>query len=147
MTKLGGTIVKDGLTTVHETNVIGTFINGKYAQVLQSSSKVLNSADPVYEQKKIRPTASQRILKTIGPHHGKLKNLPKQHHQQQEYTTESQEDQTTEGPTGPPVRRNSGNQNRPKYRTNKVIEDIETTSAEPTRAPTKNRSPSRSGFK
>lgn len=33
VTKMGGTIVKDGVTTVHETQVIGTFISGKYAQV------------------------------------------------------------------------------------------------------------------
>ncbi|KAJ8894965.1 hypothetical protein PR048_000273 [Dryococelus australis] len=40
VTKLGGTIVKDGVTTVHETKVIGTYISGKYAQVLQSTSHV-----------------------------------------------------------------------------------------------------------
>lgn len=33
VTKLGGTVVKEGVTTVHETSVIGTFISGKYAQV------------------------------------------------------------------------------------------------------------------
>lgn len=33
VTKLGGTVVKDGSTTVHETSVIGTYISGKYAQV------------------------------------------------------------------------------------------------------------------
>lgn len=71
VTKLGGTIVKDGLTTVHETNVIGTYINGKYAQVLQSSSHVLGGGN-LYEGK-IKPTNSQRILKTIGPQHGKLR--------------------------------------------------------------------------
>ncbi|EAT47977.1 AAEL000946-PA, partial [Aedes aegypti] len=38
VTKLGGTVVKDGATTVHETSVIGTYISGKYAQVLQSTS-------------------------------------------------------------------------------------------------------------
>lgn len=72
MTKLGGTIVKDGLTTVHETNVIGTYINGKYAQVLQSSSSILTTPQLVAEGK-IRPSNVQRVLKTIGPQHGKLK--------------------------------------------------------------------------
>lgn len=74
VTRLGGTIVKDGLTTVHETSVIGTYINGKYAQVLQSSSHVLKPGGtlPIPEGK-IRPTNAQRILKTIGPQHGKLK--------------------------------------------------------------------------
>lgn len=33
VTKLGGTVVKDGVTTVHSTSVIGTYISGKYAQV------------------------------------------------------------------------------------------------------------------
>ncbi|XP_066599812.1 uncharacterized protein [Prorops nasuta] len=69
VTTLGGTIVKDGLTTVHETSVIGTYINGKYAQVLESSSRIL--AGPA--EGKIRPSTTQRILKTIGPQHGKLK--------------------------------------------------------------------------
>ncbi|XP_076636870.1 uncharacterized protein LOC143349470 isoform X2 [Colletes latitarsis] len=72
VTKLGGTIVKDGLTTVHETSVIGTYINGKYAQVLQSSSRILQGTPPIPEGK-IRPSSTQRILKTIGPQQGKLK--------------------------------------------------------------------------
>lgn len=75
VTKLGGTIVKDGLTTVHETSVIGTYINGKYAQVLQSSSRVLNPADEAEAANKIKPSSTQRILKTIGPQ-GKLKQQP-----------------------------------------------------------------------
>lgn len=73
MTKLGGTIVKDGLTTVHETSVIGTYINGKYAQVLQSSSRILPNSHPPAHEGKIRPSSTQRILKTIGPQHGRLK--------------------------------------------------------------------------
>lgn len=73
VTKLGGTIIKDGLTTVHETSVIGTYINGKYAQVLQSSSRVLNAELPAIPEGKIRPSNPQRILKTIGPHQGKNK--------------------------------------------------------------------------
>ncbi|XP_042222103.1 flocculation protein FLO11-like isoform X2 [Homarus americanus] len=40
VTKLGGTIVSDGLTTVHETSVIGTYIKGQYAQVLMSTSHI-----------------------------------------------------------------------------------------------------------
>ncbi|CAG9836175.1 unnamed protein product [Diabrotica balteata] len=55
VTKLGGTVVKDGVTTVIETSVIGTYISGKYAQVLQSTSR------------KINPTQSLRILKTAAP--------------------------------------------------------------------------------
>lgn len=72
VTKLGGTVVKDGLTTVHETSVIGTYINGKYAQVLQSSSRIL-TAPAAPADGKIRPSNAQRILKTVGPQHGKLK--------------------------------------------------------------------------
>lgn len=85
VTRLGGTIVKDGLTTVHETSVLGTYINGKYAQVLQSTSRILKGTPPIPEGK-IRPTNSQRILKTIGPQHGKLKPQlePTPAHQQEE---------------------------------------------------------------
>lgn len=73
VTRMGGTIVKDGLTTVHETSVIGTYINGKYAQVLQSASKILKPGAPALADGKIRASNSQKILKTIGPQHGKLK--------------------------------------------------------------------------
>ncbi|XP_055379873.1 uncharacterized protein LOC129611001 [Condylostylus longicornis] len=62
VTKLGGTIVKDGATTVHETSVIGTYISGKYAQVLQSSSKVFKKPPP-----KLSTTPTLRILKTAAP--------------------------------------------------------------------------------
>ena len=97
VTKLGGTIVKDGLTTVHETNVIGTYINGKYAQVLQSSSRVLNP--PAINNVdanigKIRPSATQRILKTASPL-GKIKK------QQQQQLQLQQQQQDLEGTTTP----------------------------------------------
>lgn len=61
VTKMGGTIVKDGVTTVHETEVIGTYISGKYAQVLQSTARVIPRAP------KISPTQTARILKTAAP--------------------------------------------------------------------------------
>ncbi|XP_049865582.1 immunoglobulin A1 protease isoform X2 [Pectinophora gossypiella] len=64
VTTLGGTIVKDGLTTVHETSVIGTFISGKYAQVLNSNSKVLPAGG---HRPKISPSPTHRILKTAAP--------------------------------------------------------------------------------
>lgn len=35
-----GTLIKDGMTTVHETSVIGTTIQGQYAQFLHSRSRV-----------------------------------------------------------------------------------------------------------
>ncbi|KAK6637129.1 hypothetical protein RUM44_007543 [Polyplax serrata] len=60
VTKYGGTIVKEGTTTVHETQVIGTYISGKYAQVLQSTSRILSKP-------KINPTQTARILKTAAP--------------------------------------------------------------------------------
>ncbi|XP_071038241.1 uncharacterized protein [Parasteatoda tepidariorum] len=41
VTVLGGTHVKDGATTVYETKVIGTYIEGKYAQILQSTSQII----------------------------------------------------------------------------------------------------------
>nr|CAH7764080.1 unnamed protein product [Callosobruchus chinensis] len=62
VTKLGGTIVRDGVTAVVETSVIGTYISGKYAQVLQTNSK------------RITPTQTQsRILKTAAPSLGRAK--------------------------------------------------------------------------
>ncbi|KAG6451687.1 uncharacterized protein LOC115444591 isoform X2 [Manduca sexta] len=64
VTTLGGTVVKDGLTTVHETSVIGTYISGKYAQVLNSNSKVLPQSG---HRAKISPTPTHRILKTPAP--------------------------------------------------------------------------------
>lgn len=71
VTKLGGTVVNNGVTTVHETSVIGTYISGKYAQVLQSSSHIYqNSA----QKPKIAPSPSLRILKTAAPH------IPKKQH-------------------------------------------------------------------
>lgn len=62
VTKLGGTVVKDGTTTVHETSVIGTYISGKYAQVLQSTSHIYNQP-----KGKINPSPTLRILKTAAP--------------------------------------------------------------------------------
>lgn len=71
VTKLGGTIVKDGATTVHETSVLGTYISGKYAQVLQSTSHIYNGNG---NKPKIVPSHSLRVLKTAAPH------IPKKPH-------------------------------------------------------------------
>jgi hypothetical protein len=68
VTTLGGTVVKEGVTTVHETSVIGTYISGKYAQVLQSSSRILQ---PQHGKPKPTPSSSLRILKTAAPVLGK----------------------------------------------------------------------------
>ncbi|XP_049825714.1 uncharacterized protein LOC109601708 isoform X2 [Aethina tumida] len=68
VTTLGGTVIKDGTTTVHETSVIGTYISGKYAQVLQSTSHVYNNP-----KGKINPSPTLRILKTAAPNLGKGK--------------------------------------------------------------------------
>lgn len=40
VTVLGGTVVQEGATTVYETKVIGTYISGKYAQILSSTTRV-----------------------------------------------------------------------------------------------------------
>ncbi|XP_070152991.1 uncharacterized protein [Polyergus mexicanus] len=130
VTKLGGTVVKDGLTTVHETSVIGTYINGKYAQVLQSSSRILTEPiEPVIEDM-IRPSSTNRILKTIGPHHGKLKPQlePTPTYQQQEESSLPLE-ALFNAPSGTPVRTTrrhstSNNQPRLKFR-NKIADDYE----------------------
>lgn len=79
VTKSGGTVVgsKDGLTTVHETSVIGTYISGKYAQVLQSTSQIFNSN----QKPKIQPSSTLRILKTAAP---SLNKTPKYVSQEEE---------------------------------------------------------------
>lgn len=71
VTKLGGTVVKDGVTTVHETSVLGTYISGKYAQVLQSTSHIYNGNG---NKPKIAPSNTLRVLKTAAPH------IPKKPH-------------------------------------------------------------------
>ncbi|XP_011311383.1 mucin-2 isoform X2 [Fopius arisanus] len=118
VTRLGGTIVKDGLTTVHETSVLGTYINGKYAQVLQSTSRIVKGGTPAVPEAKIRPTNSQRILKTIGPQHGKLKPQlePTPAHQQEESSV------PVEGPGSKTTRRHTAPHARPKFR-NKIYDD------------------------
>lgn len=63
VTKSGGTQVNNGITTVHETSVIGTYISGKYAQVLQSTSSIINPG----HKAKIQPSSTLRILKTAAP--------------------------------------------------------------------------------
>jgi hypothetical protein len=63
VTKSGGTVINNGLTTVHETSVIGTYISGKYAQVLQSTSQVFHGN----QKPKIQPSSTLRILKTAAP--------------------------------------------------------------------------------
>lgn len=75
VTKLGGTVVKDGTTTVHETSVIGTYISGKYAQVLQSTSHIHGPQ----QKPKINPTPPLRILKTAAPVLGKAKVANSRH--------------------------------------------------------------------
>lgn len=44
VTVLGGTHVQSGVTTIHETKVIGTYIDGKYAQILQSTSRIVSAS-------------------------------------------------------------------------------------------------------
>uniref|UniRef100_A0A182U2C8 DUF4758 domain-containing protein n=1 Tax=Anopheles melas TaxID=34690 RepID=A0A182U2C8_9DIPT len=84
VTTLGGTVVKEGVTTVHETSVIGTYISGKYAQVLQSTSHVIQGnqggvaasgngaagpSSPATDGRrpKLNPSSTLRILKTAAP--------------------------------------------------------------------------------
>ena len=42
VTATGGTLIANGVTTVHTTRVFGTYLNGgNYAQVVQSTAKVI----------------------------------------------------------------------------------------------------------
>lgn len=83
VTKSGGTVIKDGLTTVHETSVIGTYISGKYAQVLQSTSQIF----PGNQKPKIQPSSTLRILKTAAP---SLNKTPKYVSNEDDYPVEFQ---------------------------------------------------------
>ncbi|XP_076343335.1 uncharacterized protein LOC143243346 [Tachypleus tridentatus] len=58
VTILGGTLVGGGITTVYETSVIGTYIEGKYAQILQSTSLIISSVSSTSVQKKTQPSAT-----------------------------------------------------------------------------------------
>lgn len=51
VTVLGGTHIEKGSTTIFETKVIGTYIDGKYAQILQSTSKIIAPTSIVSPQK------------------------------------------------------------------------------------------------
>lgn len=42
-----GTLIKNGVTTIHETSVIGTTIEGQYAQFVKSTSRILAQDVPV----------------------------------------------------------------------------------------------------
>ncbi|KAF7268989.1 hypothetical protein GWI33_017941 [Rhynchophorus ferrugineus] len=66
VSRMEGMVVHDGIMTSYETSVIGTYISGKYAQVLQSTSHVFNSPKD-HGRQKITPTQSLRILKTAAP--------------------------------------------------------------------------------
>ncbi|XP_077270441.1 uncharacterized protein LOC143901774 [Temnothorax americanus] len=151
VTKLGGTIVKDGLTTVHETSVIGTYINGKYAQVLQSSSRILTAPLAPVAEGKIRPSSSNRILKTIGPQHGKLKPQlePTPTYQQQEESSLPLEVLFDE-PSGIPVRTTRrptpNNPSRPKFR-NKIADEYDNSEPQQTRIGKNRSSTTRPNYK
>lgn len=81
VTKSGGTVINNGLTTVHETSVIGTYISGKYAQVLQSTSQIFNAN----QKPKIQPSSTLRILKTAAP---SLNKTPKYVSNEDELSTD-----------------------------------------------------------
>lgn len=61
VTVLGGTHVKNGATTVFETKVIGTYIEGKYAQILQSTSQIIFPAK-VEDLATPKPSPSKPVL-------------------------------------------------------------------------------------
>ncbi|KAG0720647.1 hypothetical protein GWK47_048101 [Chionoecetes opilio] len=67
VTKMGGTIVSDGHTTKHETSVIGTYIEGKYAQVLKSTSHIIHNT----------PTLPMAVLSspTLSPEYETVKSV------------------------------------------------------------------------
>lgn len=76
------------MTTVHETSVLGTYISGKYAQVLQSTSHIYNG-NGNGNKPKIAPTHSLRVLKTAAPH------IPKKTHVVESTSAAKQQQQSS----------------------------------------------------
>lgn len=56
-------MVSEGATTIHETKVIGTYIQGKYAQILESTSRVIQ---PSPTEVAPSPTFAEK-LSTVTP--------------------------------------------------------------------------------
>ena len=49
VTATGGTLIANGVTTVHSTRVFGTYLdNGQYAQILQSTNKASSKRKKIY---------------------------------------------------------------------------------------------------
>ncbi|UYV76667.1 hypothetical protein LAZ67_14001654 [Cordylochernes scorpioides] len=65
VTVLGGTHVQSGATTIVETKVIGTYIDGKYAQILQSTSRII--AAPTSTTLTPTPTPSKTTTQPSTP--------------------------------------------------------------------------------
>ncbi|RWS12841.1 hypothetical protein B4U79_03724 [Dinothrombium tinctorium] len=68
VTLLKGAVVHNGATTVYETRVIGTYIDGKYAQILKSTSSI-NLPTLSSSLSKIEPTSTVKsvVLPTAMP--------------------------------------------------------------------------------
>lgn len=75
---------------MHETSVLGTYISGKYAQVLQSTSHIYNGNG---NRPKIAPSQSLRVLKTAAPHIPRKTHVveAKQQQQQSSASVETEE--------------------------------------------------------
>ncbi|KAH7641895.1 hypothetical protein HUG17_4940 [Dermatophagoides farinae] len=90
VTVLGGTVINEGSTTVYETKVIGTYISGKYAQILSSTTKIKPNED--VSSPTVRPTNTYShhsiVRSTRMPyqnhHHHQHHNYHNHHGQQQQ---------------------------------------------------------------
>jgi Putative sperm flagellar membrane protein len=120
VTKSGGTVVNNGLTTVHETSVIGTYISGKYAQVLQSTSQIFNAN----QKPKIQPSSTLRILKTAAP---SLNKTPKYVSNEEDLPAEPQGGSNTVKTSRRPGQSANSFKNRFRNRED-VVEEIVTPS-------------------
>nr|CAG4638253.1 EOG090X017N [Cyclestheria hislopi] len=59
ITKTSSTIIRNGLTTIHETSVFGTTINGKSAQIVHTTSQVFR------ESASIEPTIARGVVEVV----------------------------------------------------------------------------------
>nr|CAG4643725.1 EOG090X017N [Lepidurus arcticus] len=56
ITTTAGTMVRDGTTTVHETSVIGTLLDGSYVKVVESTSHIFK--EPRHSTERVEPSLS-----------------------------------------------------------------------------------------
>nr|XP_027199051.1 uncharacterized protein LOC113793254 isoform X2 [Dermatophagoides pteronyssinus] len=110
VTVLGGTVVNEGSTTVYETKVIGTYISGKYAQILSSTTKVKPNED--VSSPTVRPTQTYSHHSNVRP----TRMAQQHHHNYHGYHKQQQQQQYS----GPSPRVDEDHRNEEEHTTNAI---------------------------